>query len=68
VEVEASMMARHFTEEDVGAFEHEGQTIEVMLEEVVEAAAKEASRSRCARSTTSPACMCYFSQTKIYLS
>jgi hypothetical protein len=43
-EVEATALARHYTEEEVGAFEREGQAAEAELEEVVEATAKEATK------------------------
>jgi hypothetical protein len=44
VEVEATALARHCTEEEVGAFECEGRATKAALEEVVEAAAKEVAK------------------------
>jgi hypothetical protein len=42
VDVEATPLARHFTKEEVGAFEREGQVTEQALDVVVEMAAKDA--------------------------
>jgi hypothetical protein len=41
VDVDATALAWYFTKEEVGAFEHEGQVTEQVLEEVVEAATKD---------------------------